>query len=403
MKIGLYIAGIKPSDGGIYQHSIFILKMLLASEVLEQFTIFLSSDLVPTISPLVEKKPVKLVVVDPRINRSFIELFSNFWLKKYYLRGKQKSLFLKFYKLLNPERRFYNKFNLDVLHVPKQHSPVYRLNYPVVITMHDVQQLIYPEYFTPLQRIRRAISYYISIEEADRIIVSYQHVKDDLEKYFREASGKISVCAVPVNNDWLLFEEASHDQLVKKYNLPDSFILTPAATWEHKNHIAILGALKTLKNRNIKVNWIATGLKTEFFDIIEKKISEYGLSDQVNFTGIVSDSELRALYSLAKLVVIPTRYEAGSTPLFEAMRYKIPVICSNITSLPDTIKNPEFIFDPDDHTRIAELIEKGLTDSDFIERNIENSINRMKELSDRDYTASFFEAYREALLWHSKK
>lgn len=403
MNIGLYIAEIKPSDGGIYQHSILILKMLLECDSLKQLTLFISAGQVNDFSTLIAQKPVKIVIFDTSKLNSPAQRFSSFWLNRYYMREKPAPVFLKLHRLFNRNRKFFNRFNLDVLHVPKQHSPVYGLNYPVVITMHDVQQLIFPHFFTPLQRIQRAISYHISIQEADGIIVSYKHIKDDLLKYFSDAGDKISVCNVPVNNDWMLSEETPKEILIEKYKLPENFILTPAATWEHKNHFAVLEAINILRNGNFKVHWIATGLKTSFYNAIEKKVLDLGLTEHVNFTGIVSDSDLKGLYSLAKLVVIPTKYEAGSTPLFESMRYEVPVICSNITSLPDTIKDKDFIFDPDDYIRLAELIKKGLTDDTFIARNKQNSRHRMQEFAQKEYCTAFIDAYRRAIDRYSIK
>ena len=49
--------------------------------------------------------------------------------------------------------------------------------------------------------------------------------------------------------------------------------------------------------------------------------------------GIVPEEDLIGLYKWASLVVIPTLYEAGSGPLYEAMKYSTPVICSNVTSV----------------------------------------------------------------------
>ena len=79
-----------------------------------------------------------------------------------------------------------------------------------------------------------------------------------------------------------------------------------------------------------------------------EKISELNLSEAVHFLGIVPEEDLISLYKNSSLVVIPTLYEAGSGPLYEAMRYQVPVICSNVTSLPDTVSNDEFLFDPND-------------------------------------------------------
>ncbi len=121
------------------------------------------------------------------------------------------------------------------------------------------------------------------------------------------------------------------------------------------------------------------------------------LEEEVKFLGIIPESDLISLYKLTKLVVIPTLYEAGSAPLYEAMRYGTPVICSNVTSLPETIGNDEFIFDPENVEEIAGKIKLGLSDSDFRKRNVDNSKIRMQLLEKIDYCKNFTDVYRKSI------
>jgi glycosyltransferase involved in cell wall biosynthesis len=75
------------------------------------------------------------------------------------------------------------------------------------------------------------------------------------------------------------------------------------------------------------------------------------------------------------------------------MRYRAPVVCSNVTSLPETIGNNDFIFNPNDKTEIVAKIKAGLNDEKFRERNIQNSINKMNEFQKIDYSNNFLNAY----------
>ena len=135
---------------------------------------------------------------------------------------------------------------------------------------------------------------------------------------------------------------------------------------------------------------------------MQNKISELGLENEVKFLGIISESDLISLYKMAKLVVIPTMYEAGSGPLYEAMKYNSPVICSNVTSLPDTVNNNEFLFNPENLEEVTEMIKKGLMDNEFRGKNIDNSITRIKELSKTDYSVCFTDAYAKVLGVYSR-
>lgn len=405
MKAGYLISGIKASDGGIYQYSIYILKMLLRCDEIEEVYLFYSTDQIQDFSKILSDRKVKAIKYEPSGKfYNFRKRLSDFFLTRYYLKGRTKKRHLHWYQMLNPDRIFFGKFDCDFIHVPRQHSPAYGLPYPVVISMHDLQQLHFPEFFTPLERIYKAIRYYTSLAETDHVIVSYPHVKADINKYFGNIKAGVSVCPVPMDQDWVSEKPVpSKEELMKKFRIPAQIILTPAATWEHKNHIAVLNALYELKNQGRNIFWVSTGNKTHFYKKIEEKINELGLTDQVLFTGIVTDDELVGLYKMAGLVVIPTLYEAGSGPLFEAMRYSRPVICSNVTSLPDTIGDKEFIFDPGNTTQIASMIMKGLEDEEFIKRNLENSAHRISYFKNSDPYPAFSAAYREAILKHSHK
>jgi glycosyltransferase involved in cell wall biosynthesis len=82
------------------------------------------------------------------------------------------------------------------------------------------------------------------------------------------------------------------------------------------------------------------------------------------------------LYRNAALVVIPTEYEAGSYPLLEAMMLGAPVICSNVTSLPDAIEDKRFVFDPYDENALAALIQSMLANEPLRADNIANGLRQ---------------------------
>ncbi|MBW7843866.1 MAG: glycosyltransferase, partial [Ignavibacterium sp.] len=98
-------------------------------------------------------------------------------------------------------------------------------------------------------------------------------------------------------------------------------------------------------------------------------------------------------YKNTSLVVIPTLYEAGSGPLYEAMRYEVPVICANTTSLPETIADKRFIFNPDDEVSLSNLIVEMISNKELFQENLINSRNRMNELSKIDYFKNFRRIY----------
>lgn len=281
-----------------------------------------------------------------------------------------------------------------------QELPHFVLPVPHIITMHDVQELHFPENFTPAQRAIRAVQYWKALEKAGVVVVSFEHVKQDLIKYFGLPEDKVRVCPIPFR-DISLQEPtpAAAESYARKYEAWTPFLLYPAHTWRHKNHFRLLQALRELRKdggQNLKL--ICTGGTAHHYHAeVLAQVDEMNLSDAVLFSGIVPEDELRWLYEQAALVTIPTKYEAGSFPLYEAMLLGSPVICSHVTSLPETIGDRRFVFDPDDSEALANLIVRMLTDTVFRQENLANSAAQAERLRKVNAAAYFYDAYRQLL------
>ncbi len=398
MRIGYYFSHIHPRYGGIYQYALLVLKMLAASEKIEKLVVFYSDGQEKVLKDYFNNPKVQMVRFDKKgkITRLLVKT-ADFFMNRYYLTGRQTKFYTRIYKIKQPHIRFFNRFHLDVFHVPMQLSPVYHLNCPVIITMHDLQQMYFPEFFTPEERMFKSISYYMALNESDHILVSYDHVKNDIIRFFKIDEKKISVCLDPATEDWFYEKEpTAFEELQSRYSFPDNYMLTPAATWPHKNHIAVLQAIKALKDEGKEVFWVATGKKKAFYSQnIEPEIKRLGLEKNVLFTGLVPDSDLIGFYLKARFVVIPTLYEAGSGPLFEAMRLQVPVIGSNATTLPEHMGNDKFIFDPKNIGRIKEMIDKMWFDTGFRDENSEHLKFRFAYYSNMNFLEAFEQMYEQ--------
>lgn len=285
---------------------------------------------------------------------------------------------------------------LDVIHCPIQSLYNVTFSVPMISTLHDLQHCRFPEFFSAEELESRRVYYTASAELAERVIVSYEHVKDDIVKFYGISPDKIDVCPVgritPPDVDDKLFPAVQ-----KKYGLPERYLFYAANTWPHKNHMGLLRALKLVRDSGIDITLVCTGHKENFFLEIEALIKELGLEGSVIFTGYVSDEEKSLMLKNATLVVIPTLYEAGSFPLMEAIEYRVPVICSNVTSLPATIGDARFTFDPSDIGAMSTLIAKMLIDDNLQEANRLNSDKARGNAGWDRAVAGFINTYKKAV------
>jgi glycosyltransferase involved in cell wall biosynthesis len=285
---------------------------------------------------------------------------------------------------------------LDLIHCPIQSIRALAWRTPTLITMHDVQELRYPEFFSPFHRLYRAGVHWWAMELATRVVVSFEHVKADLVRYFRLPPEKIVVCPVPVSAAWLPPAPPAAD-VCARHGLAPGFLLYPAQTWPHKNHAGLLRALAHLRDTaGLTPTLVCTGKANEYFPGVEAEVQALGLGGQVRFLGVVEAADLAGLYRACRCVVVPTLYEAGSFPVLEALLLGAPVICARVTSLPATIGDPAFTFDPHDPAAIAEAVRLMLADEAHYRRNLANGAARRAALAEtpRQSAEAFVALYR---------
>ncbi|MDA8429801.1 MAG: glycosyltransferase family 1 protein [Geobacteraceae bacterium] len=354
---------IQNKSGGIFQYGIRVLTALVRHSS-HSIVAIVSEGCEGAVSDLADAANFKLVV--RRKNRSFTKIIKN--------------------------------ENIDVIHTPFQYHVNFTLAAPMISTLHDLQQFHYPEFFSPDEIESRNVYYRKSAEFSERIIVTFQHVKDDIVKFYGIPPDKIDVCAMgmpeakPLNTEFI-------ETVKRKYDLPEKYLFYSANTWRHKNHLGLIRGLKLLHEKHdVKVPLICTGFQyPDFFPQIEDEISRLDLVGNVRFLGYLPDETMPAVLCGAALSVIPTLYEAGSFPLMEAMNHGVPVICSTATSLPATIGDRRFVFDPNSPEQMAEQMAIMLTDEKMRRENIVNSATRVKEWRWEKAVTSFLESYQKAI------
>ena len=98
------------------------------------------------------------------------------------------------------------------------------------------------------------------------------------------------------------------------------------------------------------------------YDQVYRIVKRLDLNDRVLFPGFVSDTDLPALYSMATLFVYPSLYEGFGLPVAEAMACGVPVVLSNVSSLPEVAGEAGLYFDPCDVDAMTDAIYRALSD-----------------------------------------
>jgi glycosyltransferase involved in cell wall biosynthesis len=398
MRIGIYadINTKKPSGVSQYIEK-FTLALIEESE--HHVCIITNVDYFNKYFSQFKKNPNVSFLITTKFNYFFGRIFYNKYSRSFTEIFFNKLNFISYLsKYIGNVKPLIYDLKLDVIHFPFQCFPMYHWNIPTLITLHDLQQEYYPDFFNEKQLKFRNKHYKKSAVECDHILVSFEHVKEDIVKFYNIPIEKITVTCFGTENRFKHIDIIKKDDLFNKFNIKNNFIFYPAQTWKHKNHIKLLDALVILRDKyKRKIYLICTGNIDDNFKNIKEHIDKKELKEQVLFLGFVSMAELYSLYIYSDLVVIPTLYEAGSFPLLEAMTLKRPVICSKVTSLPETIGDNRFVFNPNNEEEMAKMILDMLENKELRSLNIENSKKQVKRFNWGDIINNFIYGYQKAI------
>jgi glycosyltransferase involved in cell wall biosynthesis len=119
-----------------------------------------------------------------------------------------------------------------------------------------------------------------------------------------------------------------------------------------------------------------------------------GVGDRVTFSGYVTDQQLKATLSGAKVFAMPSIAELQSIATMEAMASGLPIVGANAMALPHLIHDGEngFLFSPGDADEMAEKLERVLTMSQDDRDRMKNSSLQYIRGHDITRTLDTFEA-----------
>lgn len=398
IKVLFYIPNLTQKEGGLRQYAACLLNLFINfPESYSFFILHENND--PVIIDIISKHAAFKIISRQAYKISF---FKRSCYKITYAFQKAINFFLKlnlhFTTPPDSLTKLVKKNHIDIFHSPFQHIPDVK-HVKLISTMHDVQELHFPEFFTAKQRAYRAVHYNDYISRAHAIVVSYDHIKKDIIKYFDKKPDDVHVALMKMDNLWFSKFKSSDIKSCDVTGTPNKYLFYPANAWYHKNHESLIKAVYYLKTEKlININIVFSGdNETECGKSLLMLIASYNLESQIKFLGIVDELRLYSLYQNAWGIVVPTLYEAGSFPLIESILMHLPVICSNVTSLPETMGDNNFIFEPSNIKNIAEKVEKLWNDDNFRLAARDNTLLREDKLINTSAAFTIENLYKRLL------
>jgi glycosyltransferase involved in cell wall biosynthesis len=267
-----------------------------------------------------------------------------------------------------PARCVEHMRQLDVIHW-NMHSEgcfpwLHRLpEVPKVATLYDATVVTVPECHTPpvisrwtshFDRVRMLESEWLTISESAR---------NDLARH----------CGLDVRKGTVIYPGHNYDG---SDGLPgpvaagpparlglnrSPYVLAVGTIEPRKNYLRLLGAFRGLSEQPRFAGWklVLVGRAGWKFENIQAEIR---CTPGAIWAGRLSHEELAAAYQHASVFAFPSLYEGFGLPVAEALSFGLPVVTSNVSSLPEAAGPAGLLVNPQDETEIRAALERLMAD-----------------------------------------
>jgi glycosyltransferase involved in cell wall biosynthesis len=272
---------------------------------------------------------------------------------------------------------------VDLFHAPHYVvSPFTRC--PFVVTIHDCIHLRFPEYLPS----RAAHTYarammQSSARRSRRVLTVSNASKQDILHYLRIPAAKVEVIYNALDERLARPPtDVEVGQIRERFQLTAPFILYTGNIKPHKNVDRLIEAYSVLRRRGQQdAKLLIIGDDISKYPNLRRLVHRFQLHKHVRFLGFVPEFTLAALYRLASVFVFPSLYEGFGLPPLEAMSAGVPVITSNVSSLPEVVGDAAVLVDPMDAGAIADAMARVLTDATLRTTLIARGFERVKVFS----------------------
>ena len=272
----------------------------------------------------------------------------------------------------------------DVFFSPTHYIPRF-INIPRVFSIMDVSYLEFPGLFKAkdLHQLVQWTKY--SVDHAAKILTISGFSRNAIIKAYGVPEDRVIVTYPGLTMNSKVKRQKS--KVLEQYGISNPYILSVGTLQPRKNFVRLIEAFsrvfKDLESKYPDITLVIVGKKGWLYEEILSSPEKYGVSDRVKFLDFVPDDGLPDFYSNALCFVLPSLYEGFGLPVLEAMAYKLPVIVSDVSSLPEIAGQAGIYVRPDSVDSIAEGLVKAIKEkgSPAEKKRIELGLTQAKKFT----------------------
>lgn len=262
----------------------------------------------------------------------------------------------------------------DLVHVPLNRVPLLMFR-PYVVTVHDLSTLLFgTDDHSELRMQMRRFRLKRGLARASRVMAVSEATRRDVEQ----------LAGVPPHRLRLVYNapdpgffdtddggDEARNRIMERYQIERPYLLYAGNIRRHKNIPRLVEAFAVVREQlanhpvygNLRLVIIGDNLSR--YPAVRQAVIRSRAEHVVRFLGFVPFETLRHFYQSAAAFVFPSLYEGFGLPPLEAMACGVPVVTSNVSSLPEVAGDAAILVSPENVFDIVRGIREALLDEEL--------------------------------------
>lgn len=299
------------------------------------------------------------------------------------------------YSMAELQEKDLRKDSIDLFHGLSTYLPDSTSSVRTVVTLHDVIFMRYPEYYSEHEKRTLETLFRASCLNADKIIAASRQTADDAIRFLDADPSRIEV--VYQGCDSIFHTRPDMETIrsvAKKYRLPQKYILNMGKLEPRKN---ILNVIKAFKGIPEEYHLVIAGRHTPYADTIRLAAEESGMGNRIHILTGMDYSDLPSIYAGADMLTYISDFEGFGLPVLEALSIGIPVLTSDISSMPEVGGNAVIKVNPHDINEIHAYMQLILNSPTSRESMVGRGFIQAEHFKEENSVKTIYEIYKSLL------